>query len=50
MQAAVVEVRLRELILEDYDIEVDQIVHWTETTRSYNGFTQAAGLCGKPRC
>ena len=32
MQAAVFGVRLRELILEEHDIEVDQIVHWTDST------------------
>ena len=41
MQAAVFGVRLRELILEEHDIEVDQIVHWTVQQRSYNGFTLA---------
>ena len=41
MQAAVFGVRLRELILEEHDIEVDQIIHWTDQQRSYNGFTQA---------
>ena len=30
MQAAVFGVRLRELILEEHDIEVDRIVHWTD--------------------
>ena len=32
IQAAVFGVRLRELILEDNDIEVDQSVHWPEST------------------
>ena len=32
MQAAVFGVRLRELLLEEHDIEVDQIVHWTDST------------------
>ena len=32
MQAAVFGVRLRELILEEHDNEVDQIVHWTDST------------------
>ena len=32
MQAAVFGVGLRELILEEHDIEVDQIVHWTDST------------------
>ena len=32
MQAAVFGVRLQELILEEHDIEVDQIVHWTDST------------------
>ena len=32
MQAAVFGVRLRELILEEHDIEVDRIVHWTDST------------------
>ena len=32
MQAAVFGVRLRELILEEHDIEIDQIVHWTVST------------------
>ena len=32
MQAAVFGVRLRELILEEYDNEEDQIVHWTDST------------------
>ena len=32
MQAAVFGVRLRELISEEHDIEVDQIVHWTDST------------------
>ena len=32
MQAAVFGVRLRELILEEPDIEVDRIVHWTDST------------------
>ena len=32
MQGAVFGVRLRELILEEHDIEVDQIVHWTDST------------------
>ena len=31
-QAALFGVRLRELILEQHDIEVDQIVHWTDST------------------
>ena len=32
MQAAVFGVSLRELILEEHDIEVDQIAHWTDST------------------
>ena len=32
MQAAVFGARLRELILEEHDIEVDRIVHWTDST------------------
>ena len=32
MPAAVFGVRLRELILEEHDIEVDRIVHWTDST------------------
>ena len=32
MQAAVFGVRLRELILEEHDIEVDRILHWTDST------------------
>ena len=32
MTAAVFGVRLRELILEEHDIEVDRIVHWTDST------------------
>ena len=32
MQAEIFGVRLRELILEEHDIEVDQIVHWTDST------------------
>ena len=32
MQAAVFGVRLRELFLEEHDIEVDRIVHWTDST------------------
>ena len=32
MQAAVYGVRLRELILEEHDIEVDRFVHWTDST------------------
>ena len=32
MQAAVFGVRLREVILEEHDIEVDRIVHWTDST------------------
>ena len=32
MQAAVFGVRLRELILEEHDIEVDRIVQWTDST------------------
>ena len=40
-QAAVFGVRLRELFLEEHDIEVDRIIHCTDSTLSYNGFTQA---------
>ena len=29
MQGAVLGVRLRELILEEHDFEIDRIVHWT---------------------
>ena len=32
MQAAVYGVRLRELILEEHDFDVDRIVHWTYAT------------------
>ena len=32
MQAAVFEVRLRELVLEEHDIDVDGIVHWAVST------------------
>ena len=32
MQAAVFGVRLRELILEEHDIEIDRTVHWTDST------------------
>ena len=32
MQAAVFGVNLRELISEEHDIEVDRIVHWTDST------------------
>ena len=32
MQAVVFGVTLRELILEEHDIEVDRIVHWTDST------------------
>ena len=53
MQAAVFGVRLRELILEEHDIEVDQ----NTLDRFNDGPTMASrkqqqttGLCGKPRC
>ena len=51
MQAAVVGVRLRELILEKHDIEVDRIVHWTDSTtvlqwlHASNRSLQRTGLC-----
>ena len=32
MQAAVFGVRLREFIMEEHDIEVDRIIHWTDST------------------
>ena len=32
MQAAVSGVRLQELILAEHDIEIDRIVHWTDST------------------
>ena len=51
MQAAVFGLRLRELILEEHDIEVDRIIHWTDSTTVLQWLHASnKKLFGKPRC